>query len=1596
MASVDEETAAIENVRRAQSTVPSLRHSDTRFPADNRSLALLDGAGGAPAVDEVTWERPDVVARNQGDSGPVVVHGEFGESAMVQGLLGDRYFLAALAAVARAAAPPGSEPGTSRVESLLTTPDEDIEQAGVVAGQFYVGVSAGSRRPGTAGRSSSRSRSRAGTAAAVVAAQGVAEGPRWETAVTDTRLPHVAKPGSAGEEHLPLYGCGGTGSDGTAMEAWVGLLEKAYAAFWSQRRWVAPRPSSRAGRGAGRDAAAAAAAAAGGGAASDAAAQAAAAVGYRAVHRGGSMGSALVDLTGGSVETALLRSPRVAAALRADAKLDGRGARASATSASAAGGAGAGTAPRAQSESLWELVSDHVSRGHIVAATAGGPDGLPAVGTGGEAPGAGAAAAPTVLPLDGAGSGGWDPEQGISVDSASGLLRLHPYPVLWAGEPRRGLRMVKLSNPWTRQEEFLGAGWSGDWGPESELWAEHPDVEAELNARAAAGEAAAAVNRSVPSEFWMAWEDAATHFASLTVCRLADVGAAPRPHLGNGARNGLSRGYGVGRGRGAALPAGSTAASPAEAVAAAAAIATASLDAGVEDAAATAAAVGIASRLGIVGPPTARPAQLLASARRAGMPASAGPVVAPVVPPVAGMRAGPATGSGDGGDEVLAIAGMLAGRAPRAASASEAAATLPPGVAPCISLTRRVPLPTAAALSARQPSTALSAAVATAAAGAGLPVPVKPMSAAAAIRLATEWSAEVAGGGACPVPGAWLRPDGDARFFMALQFRIVGPRPVGPGQAAPPPTDILLSLSQLDPRQRRRILPPPPEEADDAEEPSAQADTPSGQKRSGAGGAAGTEPGSSAGGAGSGAGAGDIPRGVGAAVRACVPVEFVVLRRGRQQQGRVWELSEAEVVATSQSSLFAPPADLATGMPVPRELVLPALRLEPDSSYVVAVSLAPPPPLPVGMLAAGAGGADGADGAAGGAMAARMQASPGHGGDGDAMLGTPAGQAGAAAGAASGAATGPASIYSELDAGEELPVALRVFAPVGRAVAASALPAPTVVAIKGRWTVASGTACGAPVLPNGSANGSWGMGPQALLRVDVDAAKRADRLAAAKRARPVRRGARGGSSRGGRGTAGRRTADGVEADEWPAQEGRDGEDGELDEGAQGGAGAEAEADAVAPSLSSLARPGARIALKLVLRRTDRGAGRDEDGGVANRVGMVICRAARVADGAGAVSSGGPGAGATVTRLAALSDVARSRTGGSGSAGKAGATGGLGATGRTATMGRTRDRAAVGDTLGAATMRSTGRGGQGAPGAAASVVDPAALDDLLGRSTASVDDFCRRKAVTPAEWAWSTDWRGHAVATASIKVPAGWVTGGQALSVHPMLRLPGSEGAWALEVHGTVPMALDMLREPGQTRVEGAWEGRSAAGCQLHTDWLRNPAFFLSPSEADAHGQGAGGEVPYTLTIERPAGPWARAVKRDGVGTMVGLYVLAVHEGAPELARLHVRAPGDPPATDPSGHETSPEDLSVALLVAKTTFVPMERASLPLQVRWTSLLGARLRLVVVCCTYGAGFAGPFRLEVESPPGRQASLTPYEGAQPEVSGASDESPAAAGSA
>ena len=52
------------------------------------------------------------------------------------------------------------------------------------------------------------------------------------------------------------------------------------------------------------------------------------------------------------------------------------------------------------------------------------------------------------LPPSGAGALGMEMEDGLRVDMESGLLRRHGYPIVYAREVRRGVRLVKLRDPW--------------------------------------------------------------------------------------------------------------------------------------------------------------------------------------------------------------------------------------------------------------------------------------------------------------------------------------------------------------------------------------------------------------------------------------------------------------------------------------------------------------------------------------------------------------------------------------------------------------------------------------------------------------------------------------------------------------------------------------------------------------------------------------------------------------------------------------------------------------------------------------------------------------------------------------------------------------------------------------------------------------------------------------------------------------------------------------------------------------------------------------------------------------------------------------------
>lgn len=83
-----------------------------------------------------------------------------------------------------------------------------------------------------------------------------------------------------------------------------------------------------------------------------------------------------------------------------------------------------------------------------------------------------------------------------------GLVPGHAYTVLQAKEPRPGIRLLCIRNPWGSFE------WNGDWSDKSPLWT--PELREELQV----------VSDPEDGTFWMAFEDFVQHFDSMNVNRV--------------------------------------------------------------------------------------------------------------------------------------------------------------------------------------------------------------------------------------------------------------------------------------------------------------------------------------------------------------------------------------------------------------------------------------------------------------------------------------------------------------------------------------------------------------------------------------------------------------------------------------------------------------------------------------------------------------------------------------------------------------------------------------------------------------------------------------------------------------------------------------------------------------------------------------------------------------------------------------------------------------------------------------------------------------------------------------------------------------------
>ena len=119
-------------------------------------------------------------------------------------------------------------------------------------------------------------------------------------------------------------------------------------------------------------------------------------------------------------------------------------------------------------------------------------------------------------------------------------------------------------------------------------------------------------------------------------------------------------------------------------------------------------------------------------------------------------------------------------------------------------------------------------------------------------------------------------------------------------------------------------------------------------------------------------------------------------------------------------------------------------------------------------------------------------------------------------------------------------------------------------------------------------------------------------------------------------------------------------------------------------------------------------------------------------------------------------------------------------------------------------------------------------------------FTRRWGLAKDAWVWSSSFHSAAEAVITVKVPSAWLdpAHGGGICIHPMLRLPGTEGSYSLRVY-TSHDAPELLVNPVSEAAESSRKQRhvsawvkgaepTAGGSHLHSTWTHNPGFKLVP------------------------------------------------------------------------------------------------------------------------------------------------------------------------
>lgn len=225
----------------------------------------------------------------------------------------------------------------------------------------------------------------------------------------------------------------------------------------------------------------------------------------------------------------------------------------------------------------------------------------------------------------------------------------------------------------------------------------------------------------------------------------------------------------------------------------------------------------------------------------------------------------------------------------------------------------------------------------------------------------------------------------------------------------------------------------------------------------------------------------------------------------------------------------------------------------------------------------------------------------------------------------------------------------------------------------------------------------------------------------------------------------------------------------------------------------------------------------------------------------------------------------------------------------------------------------------------------------------------RLVVNPEEWCRVSDYSSPLVACMYLrKVPKEWLleeNGG--LMVVPTLGEAGAEGTFDVQVDCDFPLVMDELPRLTTQSVPGEWDDGSAVGCHLHSEWKKNPKFYLYLKGVRP--------AKVKITLTRSELEWKTKCKRDAVGTMMGFYLFH----GQRLTRASESSSSSQPGGNQSGQFHS--IIVNGRAWSETDFVPLHSFTSPPELMLSSAFNEPY--VIMPATYEPGKTGKFVLSVQ---------------------------------